>query len=121
MPAYNFKDRFVPLIQAGLKTTTIRQRRKQRLTRVGDQLFLFNRMRSNRCRLIKDTECVKLTPIKIHTGPARAVWLDGKRLSFGEQHVLALCDGFGSAMEFFLFFKENYGPGFQGELIEWKP
>lgn len=121
MPAYNFKDEFVPLVISGQKRTTIRQIRKQRITRVGDRLFLFNRMRQSRCRLIKDTECVKLTPIKILTSICSViVWLDGIELARKEVISLAKIDGFDDPDNFRKFFYDTYGTDFDGELIEWR-
>lgn len=120
MPAYNFKDQFVELVRSGRKRTTIRQVRKKRPTRLGDRLFLFNRMRTNKCRLIKDTECIGLTPITILTGQCPAVVLDGTRFLTAKQvEALACRDGFPSSAEFFAFFAKTYGPHFSGELIEW--
>ena len=121
MPAYNFKDQFVPAIESGRKTTTIRQLRKKRPTRIGDRLFLFNRMRQAKCRLIKDTECVSLRPIAIMTSCcAGVVKLEGTELSEVEVGKLARRDGFKTASEFLAFFNDNYGPNFEGELIEWR-
>lgn len=121
MPAYNFKDQFVPLIQSGRKTTTIRQRRAQRPTKVGDRLFLFNRMRQSKCRLIKDTECIALRPIRIYCTNCPEVVLGDVDLKAVEINTLAIRDGFKNSDEFFAFFRQNYGIFFQGELIEWKP
>jgi hypothetical protein len=122
MPAYNFKDQFVPLIQRGQKTTTIRQIRKQRKTRIGDRLYLFNRMRQSKCRLIKDTDCVALRPIRITLYRSLiSVRLDGRRLAEEDVLNLAQRDGFSDITDFAMFFRKNYGPVFTGELIEWKP
>lgn len=123
MPAYNFKDQFVPLVLSGIKRTTIRQKRK-RPTVVGDRLYLFNRMRQSKCRLFKDTECVKVTPIKIATsGCAVLVGLGWDHLILTDAKVAALAkaDGFPNSEEFRKFFFDTYGPNFVGELIEWKP
>lgn len=125
MPAYNFKKQFAEAVASGRKTCTIREVRKKRPTRVGDRLFLFTGMQRRGCRLLKDTECVKLTPIGIRvtkTANGFHVWvsLNLKTIPAEELDELAWNDGFISITEFGHFFFTTYGEEFIGELIEWR-
>ncbi|MBX3736702.1 MAG: ASCH domain-containing protein [Candidatus Didemnitutus sp.] len=120
MPAYNFKGQFADAVESGRKPHTIRPRRK-RPTRVGDTLYLYTGMRTKKCRLLRTATCRKVTPIAIYTsGCSGLVKLNGREMPHRELHRLAIADGFFGIPEFLDFFADNYGPNFEGELIEWR-
>jgi hypothetical protein len=120
MPAYNFKGRFADAVANGQKPHTIRPRRN-RPTRVGDTLYLYTGMRTKKGRLLRKATCRRVTPIAIYTSCCSGVVkLDGREMPHRDLHHLAIADGFHGIPEFLDFFAQNYGPNFEGELIEWK-
>jgi hypothetical protein len=64
MPAYNFLERFVPLIQKGSKKQTIRKRRKH-ATKPGQLLHLFTGQRTKHSRKILQPICKNVQTIYI--------------------------------------------------------
>lgn len=72
MPAYSFKERFVPMVLDGSKPHTIRNRRKHP-ARVGDPVYLFYGMRTKFCRRLRAATCLKTCSIFIH--PVGSVFL----------------------------------------------
>lgn len=127
MPALNYKNRFVALVQTGLKPHSIRAWRKQRPFRKGDTLMHYTAMRTVRCQKVRrDTRCIAASPIWINSR-RRQVKLGGlpSLYPFGNLSqewigVLAVRDGFDSVEEFFAFFQQPRGRSFTGQLIEWK-
>jgi hypothetical protein len=66
MPAFSFKERFVPLIQNGTKTHTIRNRRKNgQLPKVGDPIYLYYGMRTKFCTKLGEEPCIDVKSIYI--------------------------------------------------------
>lgn len=122
MPLYNFKAQFADLVANFKKNQTIRPVRK-RPTVAGDTLYLYTGLRGKGgARLLRETECTKVTPIAILSTPAMvSVCLDNRFLSIEEITNLARADGFADATAFFQFFAKTYGDLFEGELIEWFP
>ena len=124
MPAYNFMKQFAPLIENGVKTTTIRKRRK-RPTRPGDTLYLYTGMRTKDCRKLLETECVAVLPITINRTPQddEMIVLDGAPMVGWEIDAL-VHDDVGdllSISEFVDFFDDHYGLPFDGVWITWNP
>lgn len=119
MPAYNFQERFAPAVESGEKRQTIRRRRKRR-TRVCETLYLYTGMRSKRCRLLMEAECVEVCPVEFGDG---GVNLDGWSMLAGSPNAdaFARADGFGTFEEMREWFRERYGLPFRGELIRWRP
>lgn len=78
MPAYSFKERFVPWVLDGTKPHTIRDRRKHP-ARVGDPLYLYYGMRTKWCRKLREEKCLKTGSIFIH--PEGRVYLFGGLLA----------------------------------------
>jgi hypothetical protein len=64
MPAYNFQERFVPMILDGTKNQTIRSRRRHQ-AKPGDPLYLFSGMRTKWCKRLLDTTCINVQSIYI--------------------------------------------------------
>ena len=71
MGLYNFKARFVPLIESGAKTHTIRELRKHP-SKPGDLLYLYEGLRTRRARrILPPVLCVKVEEIKVYRSMAR--------------------------------------------------
>lgn len=91
MPAYSFKERFVPLILDGSKRQTIRKKRKGQ-AKPGSTLYLYFGMRTKWCRKLKETPCVDVKEIVI-TQDGK-IFVGGKKLTWSQRDVLAYNDGF---------------------------
>lgn len=78
MPAYNFQQRFVPFVEEGSKTHTIRARRKKGYAKKGDRLYLYFGMRTKYCRKIREEICTNVRTIII---TATDIYLINSRLS----------------------------------------
>ena len=73
MPAYSFKERFVPMIKDGSKLQTIRTFRNSPVT-VGQTAYLYYGMRTKYCtRLIEPTPISGVNCIAIN--PCGTVWI----------------------------------------------
>ena len=129
MPSINFRKEFVAGVEAFLdpqqsrrtgvapKTTTIRKRRK-RPFKVGDDLYLFEGLRTTGCRLIGSCICRKVEDIVIDEQHGRGVvTLDGREVPEGELQRIATIDGFGTAASFIRWFRVTHGLPFSGQRI----
>ena len=105
MPAYNFQERFAPLVESGEKTHTIRKPRKRK-TKVGELLKLYTGMRTRLCRLLRSAPCKKVVPILIEHD---SVELEGQTLVGDELDLFAQSDGFKDGADFFKFWCDTYG------------
>jgi hypothetical protein len=122
MSAYNFKHRFVPLIESGQKRSTIRAQRKGgRHARPGERLQLYVDQRTKRARkIIPDPVCKNVSTIFIgHVAGLPRITVDGKNLSHRQMNALAKADGFSDFFDLLDFFEETHGLSFHGVLIEW--
>lgn len=120
--------RFVPLVESGAKTSTIRGKPKREI-RVGDVIdfrqWTGAPYRSKQ-RKIREVICTSVQPITIATkirphGVAVWVWLDRTELVRGRRanNALAKADGFKSIEELGAWFLETHGASFEGVLIKW--
>jgi hypothetical protein len=124
MGIYNFKDQFVPDIEADRKRHTIRTKRKHP-DKPGNLLYLYNRLRTKKSRRLKIRRCVKVQDIRIVTKVVLTttfffIFIDDKHrpLNIDEAQQLARADGFKdfyTMMEFW----EGRLP-FHGDLIHWE-
>lgn len=107
MPAYNFKKRFAPLVESGVKRQTLRFPRK-RPTVVGDTLHLYTGMRTKQCRrLLPPTPCTAVTQVLVL--PDAVVIGDTKHLATSQEaHQFAQADGFGDYPQLVKFLQETY-------------
>lgn len=64
MPAYSFKERFIPMILNGTKSQTIRTRRRHP-AKVGDTLYLYFGLRTKYVRKLREETCIKTHSIAI--------------------------------------------------------
>jgi hypothetical protein len=65
MPAYSFKERFVPMVLDGSKPHTIRSRRKKGWAKPGDTLYLYYGLRTKFCRKLRQEKCQDVRTIII--------------------------------------------------------
>ena len=115
MPALSFQKRFVPFIESGDKTHTIRAYRK-RPFRAGDTLSLYYGMRTKVCRLLLRCECTATRDLLIDR--AGDIYIDGCALSMDEMEALALRDGFRSHTDMMTFWEGRLP--FRGQIIHWR-
>ncbi|MEO1000401.1 MAG: hypothetical protein AAFW69_07335 [Pseudomonadota bacterium] len=122
MVAYNFKPRFVEMIEDGRKRQTIRAHRR-RHARPGEPLQLYVGMRTAHCRkIIADPRCIDVQDVRIwvprHAEPAAVS--SGGRLAYVTPEF-ARADGFTDVEDFTRFWFDTHGPGtFSGVLIRWE-
>jgi hypothetical protein len=136
MPAFSFKERFVPMLKDGTKTQTIRG--LGRRCSVGQNVFLYYGLRTKYCTKIGEGLCTKVEPFIFHI--CGIVELNGVEYNFTkEKDYDVLCrfawkDGFrpegstiknpdGSFHLMLRFWKEynnlNHS-AFEGQVIHWK-
>lgn len=116
MPAYSFKERFIPLIKSGAKKQTIRGKRKGQ-AKPGDPLYLFYGMRTKFCMRILDTRCRAVKSIIIYK--KGSVYVQGKKLNAAECEQLAIADGFESFEVMLRWWQINNELPFKGDIIYW--
>lgn len=142
MVAYSFKKWFSPQIEDGTKTHTIRGHRR-RHAHEGEELQLFEGMRTRHCRkIIPDPTCVAVLPIVIISSDLidcgiAYIEIAGTPLHRDEIEPFAISDGFdpdrlrgiapaaliaSSARETMGRFwrSTQSGSRFEGVLIRWK-
>jgi len=123
MPSLKFQPQFVPLVESGEKTQTIRPIRKRPI-KVGDRLLLDawqgQPYRSKVRRLgVGIVESVR--PIVIGVGRfGDEIEVAGKRLDTSERAALSRADGFSCATDLLDWFKQNHGLPFTGVVIRWR-
>jgi hypothetical protein len=124
MPAYSFKERFVPMILDGSKRQTIRNKRKAQ-AKPGSTLYLYFGMRTKWCTKLKETTCRQVEEIIIKKDGT--VTVDNKKLSPWQKDCLAYSDGFrneqgGSRGAFDVMFRwwnQTHSLPFKGDIIYW--
>lgn len=65
MPAYSFKERFVPFVKDGSKPHTIRARRKRQSIKKGSPLYLYFGLRTKHCIKLREEICTDVRTIFI--------------------------------------------------------
>lgn len=121
MPQLSFKARYVPLVESGQKTHTIRRRRKDRRDpERGDKLYLVAGPRNKkRKRLLGDfVVCTYAVPIRITASTLR---VDGRYQQPEKRDKIARSDGFADFSEMAQVFADQYGLPFKGLLVGWGP
>lgn len=130
MPAYSFQEQFVPFIESGAKTHTIRGRRKH-TPRPGQKFYGYVGMRTKKCRKIIESVITRVQEIRIgdHAmvgGDFTAlrglplVTIDGNELDRTELEQLAKRDGFKDAAAFWKFWQKKHDLPFHGHIIHWR-
>lgn len=129
MGLYNFKKRFVPFIESGEKTHTIREKRKYP-SKAGETLYLYEGLRTKKARKILEAECLCVEPITVkrlirggRMGRAvcYAVIIGEQSLSQDEIEAFAQSDGFQNFAELIDFWKaEKRQFPWSGDVIHWR-
>ena len=117
MPAYSFKERFIPLLKSGEKNQTIRKKRKGQ-AKPGDTLYLYYGMRTKWCTKIGEAICTKVNELKISVN--KNVYLNGHRLSLEQKNRLAQDDGFEDYNTMFRWWNQTHELPFIGDIIYWE-
>jgi hypothetical protein len=135
MPAYSFQKQFVPRIESGDKTHTIRGKRKNR-PRPGQTFYGYYAMRTKQCRKLIQSVITRVQDIVIEQGERvcdleiraseglKVYWnipkitIDGE-LARDEAETLAVRDGFRDLLEMSDFWPPERLP-FSGDIIHWK-
>ena len=120
MPAYSFQQQFVPFIERGEKTHTIRAKRKNR-PKPGQPFYGYYAQRTKHCRKIVESTITRVQDIYLcvdNEGIAHAV-IDDTELAPDECEQLAKRDGFPSWAAMADFWDGRYP--FSGDIIHWKP
>ena len=136
MPAYSFQAQFIPAIESGLKTHTIRGERRFR-PRAGQPCFGYYAMRTKQCRKLFESTITRVGDIVLTDSGRRfkgfdeavngeylfgiypQIEIDGTRLADDEMEALAVRDGFTSLHHMSGFWDLNHT--FRGNIIHWKP
>jgi hypothetical protein len=123
MTAYSFKARFVPLLEEGRKTQTVRGGRRHH-ARPGSVIQLYTGMRTKRCRKIApDAVCTSALPVSLIFGedPVLCVRVAGAEV---DARYFAQADGFADEHDLVAFWVAEHavrpGDSFHGTLIEWE-
>ncbi|MEP7375559.1 MAG: hypothetical protein ABI675_19600 [Chitinophagaceae bacterium] len=65
MPAYSYKERFVPMVLDLSKGHTIRKRRKKGFAKIGDTIYHYYGLRTKLCRKLGEAPCTDVRTIVI--------------------------------------------------------
>jgi hypothetical protein len=132
MPLYNFQSQFVPKVESGDKTHTIRAKRKYP-AKAGDRLYLYTGLRHKGARRLMIATCTKVQEIVIRldvkfryehiahdvtNGPMVTITIDGEELSYDEMQALARRDGFDNLAHMMGFWDGRLP--FTGDIIHWR-
>lgn len=136
MPAYSFKERFVPMILDGTKRQTIRALRtgRQGHAMAGDTVYLYFGMRTKWCKKLGESKCTGSQPIEILQNGE--IWLYDNQLRLNairitDKNAFAWDDGFrpeGSTREnparafdlMITFWMRTHSLPFKGWVIYWE-
>lgn len=136
MPAYSFQQQFVPFVESGAKTHTIRGKRKNR-PKPGQPFYGYYAQRTKHCRKLVESTITRVQDITIEQGErvcdteVRAserlnvywnipkITIDGEVLARDEAEALAVRDGFRDLLAMSAFWPPERLP-FSGDIIHWK-
>lgn len=115
MPAFNFQQRFAPLVESGRKPSTIRSTMR---CKIGDTVQLYTGQRTKQCRKLGEGVCIGLAEITISEDD---FWkIEGSIGDWLRQSRLHEQEGFMNVNEFVDFFRQRYGLPFKGYLHVWE-
>jgi hypothetical protein len=115
MVAFNFQAQFVPEIESGRKTQTIRQKAR---AGEGDLLQLYTGQRTKACRKIADAICIDSMYIGM---TARGITLGDKSRHPSNIDDFARADGFADYAAMWKWFSERYKTqSFTGYITRWQ-
>ena len=119
MRVRTFKPQFAPLVKSGIKRQTIRPLPK-RLPKAGDheswRQWTGRPYNSPQLELAQ----VELTSVRPITISSDGVTVDGQKMSYAQETVLAQLDGFKDCVSFMLWFQKEHGLPFNGIMIKAK-
>lgn len=132
MPAFSFQKQFVPFVESGEKTHTIRAKRKNR-PRPGQPFYAYFGLRTKQCRKILESVITKVEDIQILEASRYCdyisgehvilihpqIMIEGESLAQDEMQALAKRDGFADLKDMMMFWPLNSLP-FSGDLIHWR-
>lgn len=124
MPALNYQLWKARKVESGECQQTIRANRK-RPFRVGDRLYHYEGMRTNKCRKLGEAICTKAATIVLGKDsvviPVFSIYplLSGRVLKAKERDALARADGFKDYAGMQAWFGKVHGLPFSGQLIRW--
>ena len=120
MPAYNFMERFAPLVESGEKRQTIRKTDKG--AKPGDIAYLYTGQRTKQCRKLGEGTITSVRPIQLLKTDLRIPYaiLGTRELFWDALSELARADGFAYGQEMVSWFEQRYGLPFCGFLHEWE-
>jgi hypothetical protein len=128
MVAYSYRERFVPLIESGVKRQTMRNERKRHAFE-GETIQHYFAMRSRACRLIGTATCIGVEPVTVYferESRAAAVGISHYALITGEKDLngFAVRDGFRDWTDLEDFWRHDHpeavaGGNWTGVLIRW--
>lgn len=120
MVAYSFQRRFSPSIEAGTKDHTIRADRR-RHAKAGEELQLYEGMRTKACRLLGRPPCLLVGPIRLDFDRGVVECGPWTYTTAAELDHLGRRDGFSDWAEMRAFWAE-FHPGattFSGVIVFW--
>jgi hypothetical protein len=113
--AYNFSERFAPLVESGVKRQTIRKPRVNGHAGVDDWLQLYTGQRTPQCRLLREARCHDVCGVLIE----RDRFTSFKPQEFHDLDYIAKADGFVDWSDMRKWFDDHYGLPFRGVMIRW--
>jgi hypothetical protein len=116
MPAYSFKEQFIPSIKSGKKRQIIRKKRKGQ-AKPGDMLYLYYGMRTKWCTKIGEAVCTATEEIEIKADGV--IKIGGKKLKMWDKRILAEDDGFKDFDAMMSFWNQTHELPFVGDIIYW--
>jgi hypothetical protein len=124
MPAYSFQKQFVPFVESGDKTHTIRGKRKNR-PKPGQTFYGYYAMRTKQCRKLIHSTITRVQDITIeliqgdcHERNYHRITVEGEVLAPDEMEALARRDGFANLSAMMQFWPSARLP-FEGDIIHW--
>lgn len=123
---FNFRARFVPMVQHGLKLQTVRATRKDNRRPVpGDALKLYFGLRTAHVHLLREATCTACLGVRmelddgIGDGAGGSLFINGEPQGPQERARFARADGFSGWAEMADWFRQNHGPEFEGFCVQW--
>ena len=113
MPAYSFMKQFIPDIESGIKTHTLRNKRKAP-TLPGQLLSLYYAMRTKHCQLLLKAPCTYRYDVEI---TYMALTLGNRKVK--NLNSFAISDGFPDWPAMVKFWRSTHELPWSGELISW--
>mgnify|MGYP000940126034 CR=1 FL=1 len=113
MPAYSFKEQFVPFIIDGTKPHTIRARRNKGFAKEGSILYLYYGLRTKWCKKLREEICTKVQTIIISETD---IWLCPDRLN--DEDAQSMIDLFSEGTDISFHAKKLTRK--EADLLAWK-